>query len=189
MSSDELVALMLDALNASGVNYMVTGSLASNLHGISRMTKDADFVLELKSDEIPKLAKSLRPTLRLDEQMAFETVTSTFKHVFRPADSNFMIELFELSDDLHDRERFHRRRPTTMHGRPSFLPTPEDVVIQKLRWSKQGARSKDIADARNVLAVQGDALDFPYIESWCGKHGTLDLLNQIRTSLPPEPRP
>ena len=57
-----------------------------------------------------------------------------------------------------------------------------DVVVQKLRWG----RNKDLADARDVLAVQGpEALDMAYIEHWCGQHGTLARLHEALAGIPP----
>jgi len=47
-------------------------------------------------------------------------------------------------------------------GTEVWIPTAEDIVVQKLRWG----RNKDLDDARDVLAVQGtDFLDMPYIET------------------------
>jgi len=62
-------------------------------------------------------------------------------------------------------------------AREAWLPTPEDVIVQKLRWNKVGRRSKDFDDVVSVMAVQGEAvLDWPYIEKWCAEHGTLEVL-------------
>jgi hypothetical protein len=55
------------------------------------------------------------------------------------------------------------------------------MIVQKIRWW----RDKDREDARNILAVQGDALDYPYIEKWCDTHGTLQRLEDLRRSIPP----
>jgi hypothetical protein len=93
------------------------------------------------------------------------------------------VELFLASDDPHDRERFRRRVRGETYGQTVWLPTPEDVIITKLRWSKQGKRNKDVDDVRNVIAVQGDALDWEYIHRWCDAHGTMGLLEQIRQTL------
>jgi hypothetical protein len=82
-------------------------------------------------------------------------------------------------------ERFSRRRPGTVAGRQTFILSAEDVVVTKLRWSRRGARTKDLDDARNVIAVQRDALDWDYIHRWCEQHGTRQLLDNIRASLPP----
>jgi len=60
------------------------------------------------------------------------------------------------------------------------VATAEDVVVQKLRWAKSGGRSKDFDDVVNVIRRKGGRLDSEYIEKWCRKHGTLDLLARAR---------
>ena len=97
----------------------------------------------------------------------------------------FAIELFHLSEDAHDQERFRRRRRVKLFNREVSLPTVEDVIITKLRWCLQGRRSKDWDDARNVIAVQGERIDWDYVYSWCDHHGTRAVLEDIRQSIPP----
>ena len=58
-----------------------------------------------------------------------------------------------------------------------WLPTAEDVIIQKMRWCKEGKRQKDFDDVVDVLGVRKDRLDFKKIRRWCSIHGTLDLFN------------
>jgi len=101
----------------------------------------------------------------------------------------FAIELFQLSSDCHGQERFTRRRRVEPIGRNAFIATSEDVIISKLRWCLRPQRGKDRDDVRNVLAVQGDRIDWPYVYTWCERHGTRALLDAIRNSIPPiEPR-
>lgn len=185
MTSDEATLAVIDALESLGVPYMVVGSLSTNYYGVARSTHDADFVVHLQSVGIAELVRRAGPDIRLDPQMSFETVTGTSKFVLSTPDGRFRIELFLLSDDPHDQERFARRRRGVTAGRETFVPSPEDTVITKLRWSLHGARPKDVDDARNVIAVQGDSLDWDYIHRWCDAHGTLELLDRVRASLPP----
>ena len=119
-------------------------------------------------------------TLCSDAQLSFETNTGTFRQVLRHKKKAFKVELFLLSNDAHDQSRFRRRRAVQLHDRRLWLPSPEDVVVTKLRW----ARGKDKDDARDVMAVQRDRLDWEYIEQWCRRHGTLGLMEEIRRSLP-----
>jgi hypothetical protein len=65
------------------------------------------------------------------------------------------------------------------------VPTPEDIVIQKLRWG----RAKDLTDAAALISVRGMLLDWPYIEKWCGIHGSLPRLEAIKAALPADLRP
>ena len=48
----------------------------------------------------------------------------------------FRIELFRLTDQPFDRARFNRRRKVALGGDEVWIPTPEDVILQKLTWSR-----------------------------------------------------
>ena len=185
MNARPIVLAVLEALEHFSVPYMVVGSFSSNVYGIPRSTKDADFVVQLEQTGIGAIGERLGPDFQLEAQMSFETITGTSRHRIRHPSSTFMIELFLLSNDPHDRERFARRTRLPVEGREAFVPTPEDVVITKLRWSRQGRRQKDIADAESVIAVQRNQLDWDYLNRWCDAHGTRTLLDDIRASLPP----
>jgi hypothetical protein len=177
---DSLTLRVADALTASGIPYLLSGSFASNYHGIPRSTKDADFVIHLAGGVGAEFARRLEPDLELDPQLSFETVTGTYRQFIRHRKSAFKIEIFLLSPDAHDQDRFARRRGELLFGRKVWLLSPEDVIVSKLRW----ARNKDKDDIRNVLTVQRDRLDWPYIEKWCLTHGTLALLQEIRRTVP-----
>ena len=87
------------------------------------------------------------------------------------------VELFELFDDPFVIAQFDRRRqfrsPQLM--KEIWVPSAEDVVVQKLRW----ARPKGLQDALDVLAVQGtENLDLDYIRGWCEKHSSTGHLDE-----------
>lgn len=183
MSAEEVTLAVVEALEALGVPYMLVGSFSSNFYGVPRSTQDADFVVQLHNVSIASVRDRLGDGFELDPQMSFETITATSRYRLQHRRSAFKIELFLLSEDPHDQERFARRRRVVLHGRDAFVPSPEDVIITKLRWSRQGARAKDIEDVRDVLSVQQEALDWKYVYRWCDEHGTRSLLDDTRRSL------
>lgn len=184
MESDEITGAVIDVLESLSVPYMLAGSFSTNFYGIPRSTQDADFVVRLAEHSVLAIMQRLGPSYRLDPQMSFELVTATRRHVIQNADDPFQIELFLLSDDPHDQERFRRRIRVRAWGRTVSLPTVEDVIITKLRWSQGGRRTKDLEDVRNVIAVQSQRIDWPYVEKWCDEHGTRQRLDDMRRSLP-----
>lgn len=185
--NEQAIREVITALNDLGVPYMVVGSVSSNVYGIARLTNDADVVLQLSPGQLAVLAARLGPGYRLDPQGGFESVTFTTKYVVYVVAGGFQFELFDLSDDPHDQERFRRRLAGNVLGVTAWVPTPEDVIIQKLRWYQIAGRQKDWNDVEGVLLVQGNKLDWAYVESWCSRHGSRQHLERLRVSLRPPP--
>ena len=181
MNGNDAVLAVVAALEATGIPSMLVGSYASNTYGIDRATQDADLVIDPGEASLSSFFRSLPSAIRFDPQMSFETVTLTRRHVAEVVGTEFKIELFYLSQDPHDRERFRRRREIQLAGNRVWILSAEDVLVTKLRW----ARAKDRMDVRDVIAVQGDAIDWPYVYTWCDCHGTRALLDEIRASIPP----
>lgn len=179
MTPNEILFRVVEVLEQAGVEYMLVGSFSSNAYGIPRSTRDADFVVELGSVNASAISSLLKPDLLLDPQMQLEMVTGTFRYIVTHPHDEFMVELFLLTDDPHNRERFRRRRRAQIQGRSIWIPTAEDVVIQKLRWYARARRTKDLDDARDVLAVQKPAMDLAYIRNWCDQHGTTPILEDL----------
>lgn len=181
MNAPGLTKAVIAALEESGIPYMLVGSFSSNYYGIPRSTEDADFVLQVEPARMKVLTDRLRPEFFLDPQMGFETNTDTFKCLLLHQETIFKVELFLLSQDAHDQERWRRRKTVATLDREVCLPSPEDVIITKLRWG----RGKDLEDVKDVMCVQAGRLDWPYIETWCARHGSLNRLAAVRETLPP----
>ena len=134
----EATLVVIQALEEAGIRYMVVGSFSSNFYGIPRSTQDADFVVELVESDMERLLAKLPSEIVPDRQVSFETVTGTTRTILEIPSVRFKIERFDLGSDPHDQKGFARRRRVEFEGTSAYLPTPEDVVIQKLRWCGGG---------------------------------------------------
>jgi len=179
-SGEEAVYLLIDRMNEIGVDYMIVGSFSSNAYGLARATKDADFVIQTTEDKRLALMRSLPSDFVIDDQVTFETVTGHLRQILKLPKIPYLIELFDLSGEPFDQVRFSRRRETLFAGRKAWLPAPEDVVIQKLRWASRAKRPQDLIDASNVIKVSGEFLDWPYIEKWCAELDATAALAEAR---------
>ncbi len=177
------VVALIEGLNAEQIEYMLVGSFSTNYYGIPRSTKDADFVLQLPSDGLQRIRSRLRGQFEFDPQMTFESVTGTQCIRVRVPESSFILELFRLSRDPHDQSRFQRKQAVKYLDQSVILPTPEDVIVTKIRWAESQNRTKDREDAREVIAVQDSKLDWTYIYHWADEHRTRDLLDRLRQSV------
>lgn len=186
MNLYELAARVIEALEAENIPYMVVGALSSSVFGIPRATKDIDIILQLQTREpLHRLEKRLSHVAVFDPQVSFETLTGSVRHILTAKTKPpFIVELFELGSDPFVIERFSRRRDewSGQIMRRVFLPTAEDVVVQKLRWG----RPKDLEDARDVLAVQTPSkLDMDYVTRWCDLHQTSGRLHAMLAEIEP----
>ncbi len=182
MNSEQATAHVVRLLEEIGIQYMLVGAISSNAYGIARATNDADIVAAFDAGSLVELVRRLGPEFRLDRQMQIETITGSVRNVLTFVPTSFAVELFRLNADEHHQQRFARRRRQWISElqREAWIPTAEDVVIQKLRWG----RRKDLDDVQNVIAVSGHRFDWDYINAWTTKHGTHELLNEIRASIP-----
>ncbi len=185
MTLEALAVRVVEAAEAAGVAFMAVGAIAAGAYGVPRSTRDVDLLVAANVEGgINAVIAKLEPFAAFDAQVVFDTLTWGRRHVGQSRSSPpFKVELFEMFDDPFVQSEFARRQKIfiPMLGRAAWLPTPEDVVVQKLRWG----RSKDLDDARDVLAVQGpETLDMAYIEKWCAQHGTIERLKASLAGIP-----
>lgn len=185
MTIEEVAVTVIKACETVGVDHMVTGAFAYNYYGIPRSTKDFDIVVDVRgSHAVSEIISLLEDVIEFGGQVQFDTLTWGRRHIGRAKHGPvFLVELFELFDDAFVTEQFRRRRQlrSGQLQHTTWLPTAEDIIVQKIRWG----RSKDLDDARDVLAVQGpETLDMPYIEKWCSLHNNTGRLREIIASLP-----
>jgi len=181
VDGSDAVARLIACFAKFGVPYMIVGSLSSNAYGIPRATADVDVVVEKLERAFEAIHEGLPSEFRSNPQIEFELMTGTMPRVIEFVPTNFKIELFELSSDDFDQARF-KRRVSVQHstlGDNVWIPTAEDVVIQKLRWG----RPRDLSDVGDVVAVQYESLDYSYIQQWTDHHGTTDELMKIRNGI------
>lgn len=185
MNTDDIVCTVIDYLNAHEVPYMLVGSLATNVYCVPRSTEDGDVVVQSSVAQLAHQISRSHAGVHFDPQLSFESVTATRKVVLRTEGHGFEIELFQLGDDEHDQSRFSRRTQVETMDRKVWIASLEDMIVTKLRWSQQAGREKDVSDARNLIGVQREQIDWPYVESWCDRHGTRELLERLRRESAP----
>jgi hypothetical protein len=182
MNSPDLVVRLIDAFENAGVPYMLTGLVASSYYDGPGCKNEAQFVLQISTDQLSAVALALGPNFKMDPQMAIDPVTMTMRYILKHEPAKFQFDLFLLGPDAHDQARFDRRRDLPFQGTTACLPTAEDVIIATLRWSKEATRENDMQTLNSVLASRLGKLDMTYLRKWTDQHGTQELLKQLLTN-------
>ncbi|MBD2462577.1 hypothetical protein H6G89_16145 [Oscillatoria sp. FACHB-1407] len=62
-----------------------------------------------------------------------------------------------------------------------YFASPEDTILNKLRWGKRSQSEKQWRDVLGILKVQVENLDYGYMADWANQLGILDDLQQALT--------
>jgi hypothetical protein len=179
---EDALATVVRILEACGVDYMVTGSMASSHHGRPRLTNDVDVVIDPGPDALARLVAALQSTgFYVDPAVAREPWARRRQfNAIRIADAS-KIDLIVRKDRPFSREELARRQRVRLAGDTEVaLATVEDTIVAKLEWARRaGGSEKQLADAAGMLDVHGTRLDHGYVERWATELGVLDLWRQV----------
>lgn len=184
MSPEEALQLVLDKLGDCGIDYMLTGSFASNMHGVPRTTYDADIVIEVEPGALEELARSLGDEFYLSREAAREAVSRRSMFNVIHLETGFKVDFIVRKARPFSEEEFSRREKGVFLGESRWFTTPEDIILAKLEWSKLGASERQFLDALNVAKVQGEKLDRSYLEKWAKELDIQKLLQRLFENLP-----
>jgi predicted nucleotidyltransferase len=174
------VARTLDDL---GVPYVVVGSVASSLVGLSRATADADIVADLRPEHVTLFFTALKDSFYVDDQMIRHAVQRRRSFNVIHSDSFFKVDIYIPADEfsLHQLTRGRAEELLPDSGQAIRLASPEDIILSKLRWYRRGgeASERQLSDVAGVVKVQGARLDLDYLREWAQRLNVRDLLEQV----------
>ncbi len=173
MGQFELLALAVSILERLGLAYFVTGSSATIYYGEPRLTLDIDIVVSLPLNRVVNFCSEF-PTsdFYVSVEAACAAVESKGQfNVIHPS-SGLKIDFIIPGEDEFSRSRMHRaRRVSPTPGVAAMFASPEDVIIKKLDYYREGGSEKHLRDIAGVVDVLGDRLDRGYIERWTAALG------------------
>lgn len=180
----DVALLVAAALDAVGADYFVGGSVASSFQGEPRATNDIDMVVALPVRRVAAFAKFLGSEFEVDQDMVKEALGrgGSANIFYLPLVTK--IDLFGLGETPFDEAEFARRRRVRVRatGEELWLKSPEDSVLRKLLWYRQGGEVSDRQwrDVVEVLRVSGAGMNVAYLDSWAPRLGLVGLLAGVR---------
>ena len=184
MQQIEFFTSVIRALNEIGVQYMLTGSVASNFYGQPRLTHDVDLAVALTFGQIKALSsKYPAPRYYLSEDAAVEAVKTRAMFNLIDSETGLKADFWILDeDDALKSSAFRRRRQAVVLGQKTFIATPEDIILLKLDWHRQGVETTvQFKDALTVFEIQRNDLDMDYLRSMAQSVGLAELLANLES--------
>ncbi len=191
MLSDPIrVALLVaEALEACGVRYVVGGSLASSISGEPRSTLDVDMVVQLTEADPERVIAALGGEFYADPSALRRAVRERTSANVIHVQTSTKVDLFIAGGsplDAGQMDRRQRVKVATDPDRHLYFYTPEDILLQKLRWYRMGNEVSDRQwrDILGIVLVQEGRLDEPYLHHGAKILGVADLLDRALSEAP-----
>jgi hypothetical protein len=161
----EVLRIVTGRLDAEGIPYMVTGSMAVNYYGVPRMTRDIDVVVELSVADLDRVCELFCDEFYLERAAALESIERRTAFNIIHASLVVKVDFVVRKDTEYRRIEFARRRRVSMEGHPFLIVAPEDLIISKLAWAQDTRSEVQLADVRNLLRSVPE-VDRSYVEQW-----------------------
>lgn len=181
MLADLAVAHDIGAkLDAMGIAWVVVGSVASSLFGEPRAATDVDLVADLQSVHVRAFCRLIEDDYRVDEDTARWAASTRRCFDVIHQSTITKIDIFCCKDDPLSLAQLQRRVFEQVAGKPMPSLSPEDSILQKLRWPQEpGVSEQHWSDALGVLRVRWAMLDREYLDAQARDNGLGELLHKL----------
>ncbi len=180
------VKLLIETLDAAGVDYMIGGAVAIWAWGEPRATQDLDVVVNIPFEAIHHLSAELeKRAMLVPAEIILDTILD--ERADLPINAIHMVsgykaELFPMRDgDELCRSALSRRALVDLGPQLGevYLYSPEDLILYKLWYYSLSQQSKHLRDIVSILRQLRDELDFAYIEHWAERKGLTTLWREM----------
>jgi hypothetical protein len=181
----ELLRYVVDVLEVQRVSYMLVGSLASGVFGEPRLTQDIDILVELSPDQIQALCDAFpAPEFYVSVGAARQAVAQRGQfNVIHPASGNKIDFMIARSDSWGRSQISRRRSEQILPGRSGFVASPEDVILGKMWYYREGGSEKHLRDIAAIMQVSGQIIDLGYVARWAEQLELSDVWQAILNRL------
>ncbi|MEI6806341.1 MAG: hypothetical protein WCK49_07550 [Myxococcaceae bacterium] len=159
-------------LEAAEIPYMIVGSVASMTYGEPRMTHDLDLVVQVMPRDAAKF-EQIFPSEEYycpPEEIVKPEILRQGQFNLIHHDTGLKIDIVIRKGSEHAKMEFARRsRVPFWQNSEVFMASPEDVILKKLEYFREGASQKHLRDIQGILAQT--QIDETYLQSWISKLG------------------
>jgi hypothetical protein len=181
VEQSELVAYATELLDRINVTYMLVGSMASMAYGESRFTLDVDIVVDLNLRTVVLLCQGFPdPDFYVSLPAAEEALKRRSQfNVIQPKTGLKIDFMVARQDEWGHKQLARRRRVQIFPDQWGYTAAPEDVILGKLLYFKEGQSEKHLRDIAAMLEISGDLIDRDDVSVWATKLGVNDVWQGI----------
>ncbi len=181
MEQDELLGQVIEVLERLKITYMIVGSIASGAYGEPRMTQDIDVVVDLRYGDIKPLCEAFGPDeFYVSVEVAAQALQRGGQfNVIHPASGNKIDFMMARHDSWGDEQISRRQRVRILPDKEGYTARPEDIIISKMGYYKEGGSEKHLRDIAGILKISSEEVDRDYVIRWAEKLGLMEVWTAV----------
>lgn len=181
MEQPELLQYAVDVLEQRKLPYMLVGSLASGVFGEGRLTNDIDIVVDLPLAKVEDLCRAFpSPEYYVNEKAATNAVAAHGQfNVIHPTSGNKIDFMIARSDAWGQMQLSRRRKEILIPGVRGFVAAPEDVILAKMMYYKEGESDKHLRDITSMLRISTAEIDRSYVAEWAARLDVSEIWQRV----------
>jgi len=181
MEQSELLHFVVSALERLGLRYFVTGSTVTIFFGEPRFTNDIDIVVDLPEGTVPEFCRQFpEDDFYISEAAALDAVRRRSQFNIIQPRSGLKVDVIVPEASEFNRARFARaRRVHAGDGWDASFSSPEDAIVKKMEFFREGGSDKHLRDIAGVLTTSGSEIDRAYIDQWVTTLGLTEIWQAI----------
>ena len=173
----EILKEVASRLNAAGIEYMMTGSMAMAVYAMPRMTRDIDLILHVATADTARIIDIFKDDFYIDEATVREAVRDRTMFNIIHNDSVIKVDCIIRKNTSYRVEEFSRRQTIDLEQIPVSIVSPEDLVLSKLVWARHSDSELQLRDVQLMLKSVKN-IDYIYLHKWAGKLDVADMLEK-----------
>ena len=145
------------------------------------MTNDIDIVAAFGYEHVGGLMAAFpEEEFYISENAIRDAVRhQTQFNIIHPA-SGMKIDIIIRKNTPFNESRFSRiRRIKAGENFETNFSAPEDIILMKMRYYREGGSEKHLRDISGILKISGPEVDKDYIARWAEKLDLMDIWNLI----------
>lgn len=191
MEPSELLRFLVAQLEALDLRYFVTGSTVTIFYGEPRFTNDIDVVVDLPMRAVGEFCRCFpEGEFYVSEDAVRDAIARRSQFNIIHPSSGLKIDVMVPETSEFNESRFRRaRRVRAGDDWDASFATPEDAIIKKLEYYREGGSEKHLRDIAGVLKTSRNEVDFEYLQHWVSELALEREWTTVRKTMGSDPAP
>ena len=180
MQAADLLRHLVSVLEDLDLPYALAGSIASMAYGEPRATLDIDVVVRLAPTDLERLeARFPSEEFYLDVEAAAEAIVEGSQFNIIHPSSGLKIDVFVEADEIEHVQIEDRRRLPALPGFTAAFSPPEELILKKLLYHRDGGSEKHLRDIKAMMEISGHEIDVDRVERGAEALGLQEIWSTV----------